>query len=52
MLFRSGVVNLSFGDGNDTGAAVAVQSDGKIVVAGNAADQGTSDIALARLVVG
>ncbi|MFZ9630286.1 MAG: hypothetical protein ACO3C1_13165 [Ilumatobacteraceae bacterium] len=46
----NGVVNLSFSDGNDSGQAVALQSDGKIVVAGNAVGD-SSDFALARLLV-
>ncbi|MDD2534949.1 MAG: hypothetical protein PHW78_00045 [Macromonas bipunctata] len=44
-----GVVNLSLGDGNDTGNAVALQADGKIVVAGTNTDAGSSNIAVVRL---
>jgi uncharacterized delta-60 repeat protein len=45
----NGVVNVSFGNGNDAGEAVALQPDGKIVVAGNTVSGGSSDIALVRL---
>lgn len=47
-----GVVNLSFGDGNDFGRALALQADGKIIVAGDSiAADGSSNIVLARLLV-
>jgi len=47
-----GVVNLSFGDGNDFGRALALQADGKIIVAGDSqATDGSFNIALARLLV-
>ena len=47
-----GVVNLSFGDDNDFGRAVALQADGKIIVAGDdVSPDHTSNIALARLLV-
>ncbi len=44
-----GVVNLSLGDGNDTGRAVALQADGKIVVAADRVNGNSTDIALVRL---
>jgi uncharacterized delta-60 repeat protein len=47
-----GVVNLSFGNGNDFGRALALQADGKIVVAGDSiGTDGSSNIVLARLLV-
>lgn len=47
-----GVVNLSFGDGDDFGRALALQADGKIVVAGDSkASDGSFNIVLARLLV-
>lgn len=44
-----GVVNLSFGEGDDFGRAVAIESDGKIVVIGDRVNGSSSDIVLARL---
>ena len=47
-----GVVNLSFGNDDDFGRAVALQADGKIVVAGDSkTSDGSFNIALARLLV-
>ena len=46
-----GIVNLSFGDGNDFARAVALQADGKILVAGDRVNGSSSDITLARLLV-
>ena len=43
-----GKVTTDFGGGNDYGLSVAVQSDGKIIVAGSSGDFGSSDFALAR----
>jgi uncharacterized delta-60 repeat protein len=45
-----GVVNLSLGQGNDYASAIAVQSDGKIVVAGTSSSSGgtTSNIVVER----
>jgi uncharacterized delta-60 repeat protein len=43
-----GVVNTSLGDGEDFAKAVAIQKDGKIVVAGNHVNGDSSDIALLR----
>ena len=44
----TGKVTTSFGSDDDIGQSVAVQSDGKIVVAGYAAGTGYSVFALAR----
>lgn len=47
-----GVVSISLGDGNDEGAGIVVQRDGKIVVVGTSTSvsgDGSSNIALARL---
>ncbi|MBB5751635.1 hypothetical protein [Prosthecomicrobium pneumaticum] len=45
-----GVVGVSLGDGDDTGTAVALQPDGKIVVAGTTvAKDGSSNFVVARL---
>lgn len=46
-----GFVNLSFGDGNDFARALALQADGKILVAGDRVNGNSSDITLARLLV-
>jgi len=47
-----GVVNLSFSNGADIAQALAIQADGKIIVAGDdVGTDGTSNIALARLLV-
>jgi uncharacterized delta-60 repeat protein len=43
-----GVVTTPIGSGNDQGRSVALQSDGKIVVAGHARVGSTDDIALVR----
>ena len=43
-----GKVTTDFGGSGDGGRSVALQGDGKIVVAGNAAVGGTADFALAR----
>ncbi len=43
-----GVSNVAFGPENDNGLAVAVQSDGKIVLAGESSAGFTSDFALVR----
>ena len=44
-----GVVAISLGVGNDYAHALALQSDGKILVAGDRTNGGSSDIWLARL---
>jgi uncharacterized delta-60 repeat protein len=45
-----GVVNISLGDGNDDVRSIAVNSDGKIVLAGNTvAKDGSVNMAVARL---
>jgi uncharacterized delta-60 repeat protein len=44
----NGVVSIDLGESADTAAAIALQSDGKIVIAGNRRSK-TSDIVLARL---
>lgn len=44
-----GVVGISLGAGNDYAHAIAVQQDGKILVAGDRTLNGSSDIWLARL---
>ena len=45
----NGVVNISLGNGDDTATSVALQSDGKIVVAGtHVGVDGSSDIAVLR----
>ncbi|MEO0024314.1 MAG: hypothetical protein RL196_755 [Actinomycetota bacterium] len=44
----NGVVNLSVGEGNDTATAVAVQTDGKVVVAGFHENGGSTDVVVAR----
>lgn len=45
-----GVVSISLGDGNDEAKAVAIQADGKIVIAGNTVGSNdSSNIAVARL---
>ena len=44
-----GVVNLSLGDGNDTARALALQADGKIVLAADRVNGNSTDIALVRL---
>jgi uncharacterized delta-60 repeat protein len=44
-----GVVDLSLGAGNDTASSVAVQKDGKIVVAGSSVMKGSSNIEVIRL---
>jgi uncharacterized delta-60 repeat protein len=43
-----GVVNLSLGDGNDMANSVAVQKDGKIVVAGSSVQGSSSNIEVVR----
>jgi uncharacterized delta-60 repeat protein len=45
-----GVVSISLGAGNDTARALALQADGKILVAGDRVNGTTSDIWLARLI--
>ncbi|MCY4495566.1 MAG: hypothetical protein OXB92_17110, partial [Acidimicrobiaceae bacterium] len=44
-----GTVKIDFGSGNDGALAVAIDGDGKIVVAGYASDGTNDDIAVARL---
>ncbi|PUE46763.1 hypothetical protein B9Z47_13180 [Limnohabitans sp. 2KL-1] len=44
-----GVVAISLGAGNDFAHALAVQSDGKILIAGDRTNAGSSDVWLARL---
>jgi uncharacterized delta-60 repeat protein len=45
-----GVVSISLGDGNDEAKAVAIQADGRIVIAGNTVGaDNTSNIVVARL---
>ena len=47
---ENGIVNISLGDGNDIARDVAVQADGKIVVAGDSVTaDGSSNIIVARL---
>lgn len=47
----NGIVNIDFNGGNDDASSVAIQSDGKIVIAGRAqnASNNNSDIAVIRL---
>ncbi len=45
-----GRLTTSFGGSRDTAYAVALQSDGKIVVAGSSGGEGTHDFALARYI--
>ncbi len=46
----NGIVNLSFGDGNDVARDIAVQADGKIVVVGDSVvADGSTNIIVARL---
>ena len=47
-----GVVNLSLGDGNEFARAVAIQADGKILVAGDHVNGSSTDIFLLRLIGG
>jgi uncharacterized delta-60 repeat protein len=44
----TGIVTTDFGNGNDVGRSVAVQTDGKIVVGGWASDGAFMDFAVAR----
>jgi uncharacterized delta-60 repeat protein len=44
-----GVVNIDLGKGNDVGHAVAIQPNGKIVIAGSHVVGGSSDMVVARL---
>jgi uncharacterized delta-60 repeat protein len=44
----AGLVTTPVGDGNDAGAAVAVQADGRIVVAGSGSVAGDNDFAVVR----
>ncbi|WP_187969550.1 hypothetical protein [Aquibium microcysteis] len=44
-----GVVDVSLGDGDDVATAVAVQPDGKILVAGHHVERASSDMFLLRL---
>jgi uncharacterized delta-60 repeat protein len=45
----AGILITSIGTGDDAIAAMALQTDGKILVAGNTATEGTTDFALVRL---
>jgi len=45
----NGVVNISLGNGDDTATSVALQSDGKIVVAGYHVNGASTDVIVARL---
>ncbi len=45
----SGQVTIAVGSGNDTGLAIAVQKDGKILVAGTTENNGSTDVAIIRL---
>jgi uncharacterized delta-60 repeat protein len=47
---ENGIVNISLGDGNDIARDVAVQADGKIVIAGDSVSaDGSSNVIVARL---
>lgn len=47
---QNGIVNVSLGDGNDIARDIAVQADGKIVIAGNSVTaDGSANIIVARL---
>lgn len=45
----NGVVNISLGDGNDFGTAVAAQADGKLVVAGYHEDGASTNMVVLRV---
>src|SRR3989338_1592867 len=47
---ENGIVNISLGDGNDIARDVAIQADGKIVIAGDSVSaDGSSNVIVARL---
>ena len=48
-LASRGIVTVGFGNGNDVGRALAIQPDGRIVVAGSALGGSWYDFAVARL---
>lgn len=45
----NGVVNISLGDGNDFGTAIAAQADGKVIVAGYHEDGASTKMVVLRL---
>jgi uncharacterized delta-60 repeat protein len=45
----NGVVNISLGDGNDFGTAIAIQGDGKVVVAGYHEEGASTNMVVMRL---